>query len=150
MAGKKRRSAAQKAATKRMLAGLKKKRAAAAKRKHPLAGYKGKKRIGRGSRKKSTGFFRDASGWERASEPTRMATAKRRKKSGKKRAKKRAKKAHHKTARKTTRKSHKTVTFASIKKAARQPKIWVCVGRIKTGCGGGKRGGHVLGGIRIG
>lgn len=41
---------------------------------------------------------------------------------------------------------HVTVTAAQILKGAKSHRLktWLCVGPKRTGCGGGKRGGHVL------
>jgi hypothetical protein len=166
---KTRRTAAQKAATKRMLAGARKARATktrrrrVSKRLHKYVGTTAHKSTGvmygpalppaRAGRMHGPAL---PPGYEYVAVPGGMKSRKKRKASKKKRAKKAAKrKAPRRHAHKThshkkrARKGHKTVSAASILKAARKPKIWVCVGRVRTGCGGGKRGGHVMGNIRF-
>jgi len=54
------------------------------------------------------------------------------------------------SAKRYSKKHGGTVTAASIIKGARDKnlKAWVCVGRIRSGCGGGRKGGHVVGHLR--
>jgi len=156
---KTRRTAAQKAATRRMLAGARRARTAKGRRRrtskklHKYVGTTPHASTGRmyGPALPATYGYETVAGGMRSTRKKRKSSKKRAKKAAPKRRKARKSKAHkHSHAKKrTTKRAHKHVTAKSILKAAKGPKVWVCVGRVRTGCGGGKRGGHVVGNLRF-
>lgn len=151
--GKKRRTKAQIAATERLVK-ANKKRAREKKKGKKAKKSKAKKRAGGCPPAVAHEVKRlvDANARLRSE----LAVAKKRKTSKKKTSKKKAgkkKTAKKRASKKTNGKAVRTVTAASILKGAARggQRVWVCAGRIRTGCGGGKKtlqGSRVVGVLR--